>query len=66
MPNWDEMLATWFTFITNEDSDFARLSFKIFLQVLLNEADFPSKDRVLLQEHLLALLKGGLLTPEAL
>ncbi|XP_021958376.1 MMS19 nucleotide excision repair protein homolog isoform X2 [Folsomia candida] len=63
---WDEMLGAWFSFITNDDSEFANLSLKILLRVLENEADFPQKDRFLLQEHLLALLKCNSLSDGAL
>lgn len=59
-------LGAWFSFITNDDSEFANLSLKILLRVLENEADFPQKDRFLLQEHLLALLKCNSLSDGAL
>jgi hypothetical protein len=63
---WDEMLGTWFSFITNDDPGFANLALKILLQALGSEVDFSQKDRAMLQEHLLALLKSNSLSQAAL
>jgi hypothetical protein len=66
MPDWDQIVATWFTYLTSDDKEYANLCLKIFLRLLDNDVDFPSKSRHLLQEHLLALLANGILPSDSM
>jgi len=59
LPDWDQIVATWFTFLTSDDKEYTTLCLKIFLILLDNDTDFPKERRMLLQEHILALVESG-------